>query len=79
MILPAGSGELHASANDNVIVEGVAARLLGFVGYAFAPRNKRQGVQIDAGDGCVAPSPETAADGSYALTRPLFIYVNTDG
>lgn len=28
-------------------------------------------VEIDAGEGCVAPSPETFADGSYALAYPL--------
>ena len=28
-------------------------------------------VEIDAGDGCVAPSPETFADGSYALAYPV--------
>src|SRR5690606_1819959 len=28
-------------------------------------------VEIDAGNGCVAPSPETFADGSYALAYPV--------
>ena len=71
-----------ASANDNVIVEGVEAGpgSLGFVGYAFFAHagTNVKAVSVDAGDGCVDPSPETAADGSYALTRPLYIYVNTD-
>ena len=32
-------------------------------------------VEIDGGDGCVAPSAETAQDGTYTpLSRPLFIY-----
>jgi len=71
-----------ASPNDSVIVEGVEAGpgSLGFVGYAFFAHagGGLKAISIDAGEGCVAPSPETAADGSYALTRPLFIYVNTD-
>jgi phosphate transport system substrate-binding protein len=70
-----------ASGNDNVIVEGVEAGAgsLGFVGYAFFAHAGAglKAISIDGGEGCVAPSPETAADGSYALTRPLFIYVNT--
>ena len=71
-----------ASPNDSVIVEGVEAGpgSLGFVGYAFFAHAGAglKAIAIDAGEGCVAPSPETAADGSYALTRPLFIYINTD-
>ncbi|MGB3016017.1 MAG: hypothetical protein WBB41_15440, partial [Candidatus Nanopelagicales bacterium] len=32
-------------------------------------------VQIDNGNGCVSPSPETVQDGTYTpLGRPLFIY-----
>src|SRR5919107_1383741 len=32
-------------------------------------------VGVDAGDGCVKPSPETIQDGSYKpLSRPLFMY-----
>ena len=33
-------------------------------------------VEVDAGDGCVAPTAETIADGSYPLSRSLFIYPN---
>ena len=33
---------------------------------------------IDNGSGCVAPSVETAQNGTYApLSRPLFVYVKT--
>lgn len=68
-----------ASANDNVIVEGItgSATSLGWVGLAFA--EEAEGVkllEVDGGDGCVAPSDETVADGSYAISRPLFIYPN---
>ena len=51
---------------------------LGFVGFAFAEEGGDQikEIQIDGGDGCVAPSAETVADGSYPLSRSLYIYVD---
>jgi phosphate transport system substrate-binding protein len=68
-----------ASANDNVIIEGIAGSpsSLGWVGLAFAA--EAEGVkllEVDGGDGCVAPSDETVADESYPISRPLFIYPN---
>lgn len=69
-----------ASANDNTIIEGISGTdtSLGWVGYAYflANQDKAKALGIDAGSGCVAPSPETIADGSYAFSRPLYIYVN---
>jgi phosphate transport system substrate-binding protein len=71
-----------ASANDHVIVEGVEAGAgsLGFVGFAFFEEagDAVKALEIDGGDGCVAPTLETIADASYPISRPLFIYVNTD-
>lgn len=66
-----------ASANDNVIIEGITGSpsSLGWVGLAFA--SQAEGVhllEIDGGDGCVAPSDETVSDESYPISRPLFIY-----
>jgi len=71
-----------ASPNDNVILEGISGTTtsLGWVGMAFAEESAgfaRQ-LAIDGGSGCVAPSDETVADGSYPISRPLFIYVNLD-
>ena len=66
-----------ASANDNVIVENVAGSpgSLGWVGLAFAKDAEGiKSVEVDGGDGCVAPSDETVADESYPISRPLFIY-----
>ena len=67
------------SANDNTIVEGIADApgSLGWVGLAFA--EQAEGItilEVDGGDGCVAPSGDTVADGSYPISRPLFIYPN---
>jgi ABC-type phosphate transport system substrate-binding protein len=70
-----------SSADDNVIIEGVSGNegSFGWVGFAFA--DQASGVrllQVDGGDGCVEPNADTIADGSYPLSRPLFIYVNTE-
>jgi phosphate transport system substrate-binding protein len=67
------------SEDDNVTVQGVAGTKggLGYFGYSYFEENQDTlaAVQIDGGDGCVAPSAETAQDGSYSpLSRPLFIY-----
>jgi phosphate transport system substrate-binding protein len=69
-----------ASPNDNVIVEGVEAGAgsLGFVGYAFYAEAGEavKAIAVDGGEGCVEPTEETIADGTYPLSRPLFIYPN---
>ncbi len=70
-----------ASPNDNVIIEGISANptSLGWVGFAFVEENLDvvKPLQIDGGDGCVEPTPETIASGEFPIARPLFIYVNT--
>ncbi len=66
-----------ASANDNVIIENIAGSpsSLGWVGLAFASEaDGVTSIEIDGGDGCVAPSEEAVADESYPISRPLFIY-----
>ena len=69
-----------ASPNDNVIIEGIAGRptSLGFVGYAFYVENQERvkALAIDGGEGCVAPTHETIADGRYPYSRLLYLYVN---
>lgn len=71
-----------ASPNDNVILEGISGTTtsLGWVGMAFAEESAgfvRQ-LAVDGGAGCVVPSDESVADGSYPIARPLFVYVNLD-
>jgi phosphate transport system substrate-binding protein len=73
--------DYNASEDDNVLVQGVSgsANALGYFGYTYYEENADalKAVEIDNGDGCVAPSAETAQDGSYSpLARPLFIYVS---
>ena len=68
-----------ASANDNVIVENIAGTpsSLGWVGLAFATEaDGIKSLEVDGGEGCVAPSDEAVADGSYPIARPLYIYPN---
>jgi phosphate transport system substrate-binding protein len=71
-----------ASADDNVIIENIGGSdgSLGWVGFAFADENSDTvtSLEVDGGEGCVAPNPETIASGEYPMSRPLFIYVNTD-
>ncbi len=71
--------DYNPSADDNVILTGIQGgdTTFGWVGYAFAAN--AQGVKLieaDGGDGCVAATPESIADNSYPISRPLFIYVN---
>ena len=72
-----------SSPNDNVIIEGISGTddSFGWVGFAFAEENADvvREIEIAGEDGvCVDPSIETISDGAYPLSRPLFIYVNTD-
>ncbi|MCF8539073.1 MAG: PstS family phosphate ABC transporter substrate-binding protein, partial [Candidatus Nanopelagicales bacterium] len=57
------------SEDDNVIVQGVSGSKggLGYFGYTYFEENadSLKALSIDSGAGCVAPSVETARDGSY--------------
>lgn len=74
--------DYQASPNDNVIITAMegSPSALGFVGFAFANEagDSIKEIEVDGGDGCVAPSSDTIADGTYPLSRPLFIYVSKD-
>lgn len=67
-------------ANDNEIVRGIetSPTAFGWVGYAYASSegDKVKILDIDGGEGCVTPSATTVSDGSYPLSRALYIYVN---
>ena len=73
-----------SSPNDNVIIEGISgsASSFGWVGYAFFVENQDAVSAFEIADPesgeCVAPTDETIADGTYPLSRDLFIYVNKD-
>ena len=72
-----------ASEDDNVLVQGIGGdrNALGYFGFAYYAANadKLKLVEIDNGSGCVTPTIETIANGTYSpLSRPLFIYVNKE-
>mgnify|MGYP003594660867 FL=1 len=66
---------IEAGENDNLIVQKLGANpnALGIFGYSFMEENtdKVQGSKV-AG---VEPTYESIADGSYAVSRPLYFYV----
>lgn len=72
--------DYQASANDNVIIDGIAGTdtSLGWVGFSFYEQNQEvvKALEVDGGGGCVAPTFESISDGSYPLSRSLYIYVN---
>jgi ABC-type phosphate transport system substrate-binding protein len=75
--------DYSASEDDNVIVRGVEGDpgALGYLGFTYFEENEDslKALEIDSGNGCVAPSAETAQNGEYKpLSRPLFIYVKKD-
>jgi len=68
-----------ATEDDNVTVQGVSGTPggMGYFGFSYFEENedKLKALEIDGGEGCVAPSAEAVQDGSYQpLGRPLFIY-----
>jgi phosphate transport system substrate-binding protein len=69
---------VQTSANDNQLVQGVEGTegAIGYFGFSFANENRQRLkiLQVDAGDGCVEPSVQTAQDNTYPLSRPLFMY-----
>lgn len=73
--------DYQASADDNVIIEGIAGTptSLGWVGYAFYSQNEDtvKALEVaESGTDCVTPTPETISSGEYPISRDLFIYVN---
>jgi phosphate transport system substrate-binding protein len=79
----ASRADYTATEDDNVIVRGVAGTKggLGYFGFSYFEQNQAdlRAVAIDGGNGCVAPSVESAQSGDYTpLSRPLFVYAKTD-
>jgi phosphate transport system substrate-binding protein len=72
--------DYQSTPDDTVIISNIEGSdsSLGWVGFAYAEEAADQvkELEVDGGDGCVAPSADTIADGSYPLSRGLYIYVN---
>lgn len=77
----ASRGDYTASEDDNVLVTGVTGdtNAIAYFGFAYYAENQDslKAVEIDNGEGCVAPTTENVLGGTYApFSRPLFIYVS---
>jgi phosphate transport system substrate-binding protein len=76
----ASRADYERSEEDNVIVARVADNRgsLGYLGHSYFEENqdRLKALEVDGGEGCVAPSVEAAQDGTYTpFSRPLFVYV----
>ncbi|UJA22017.1 PstS family phosphate ABC transporter substrate-binding protein [Thermoleophilia bacterium SCSIO 60948] len=73
----------NVGEDDNATVTGVSGSPggMGYFGFSFFEENadSLKALEIDGGDGCVAPSAETVQDGSYTpLGRGLYIYPSSE-
>ena len=73
----------NVGEDDNATVTGVAGAPggMGYFGFSFFEENAQQlkALEIDGGDGCVAPSAQSVQDGSYVpLGRELYIYPSAE-
>lgn len=67
------AGDVAAGIGDN-------EHTIGFMSYSdyLAAGSAVQGVQINAGAGCVAPTESNIQSGAYALTQHLYLYANVE-
>ena len=71
-----GSKDMHGS-KDVVDLVGHTVCAIGYSGLAYATEEiKMPCVKSSADGACVAPSSETALDGTYPIARPLLMYTN---
>jgi phosphate transport system substrate-binding protein len=75
--------DYQASEDDNVTIQAVQGSKgsMGYFGYSYFAENSDtlKALEIDGGNGCVEPSPETVQDGSYIpLGRQLYIYPSAE-
>jgi phosphate transport system substrate-binding protein len=73
-----GSHDMHGS-KDVVHLVAQTPCAIGYSGMAYAIPEVRMPCVMDGnGDPCVAPSMESALDGSYPISRPLLMYTSGD-
>ena len=69
-----GSRDMHGSKDVVDLVENTPCAI-GYSGIAYATEHINMPcISIEEGGGCVAPSVDTAIDGTYPVARPLFMY-----
>lgn len=69
------------SEDDNVTIQGIKGEkgATGYFGLSYVESNPDavKAVEVDGGDGCVAPTKETVQDQTYKpLGRELYIYID---
>ncbi|MGQ0433038.1 MAG: substrate-binding domain-containing protein [Microthrixaceae bacterium] len=80
--IPTARPDYASQADDTAIIAAMEASdtPLGWVGFAFAEEAgdavKELAVSEEPGGECVQPTAESIADGTYPLSRSLYIYVN---
>ena len=71
-----GSRDMHGS-KDVVDLVAKTPCAIGYSGLAYAtPDVKMPCISAEEGGPCVSPSEDTAADGSYPISRPLLMYTS---
>jgi phosphate transport system substrate-binding protein len=68
-----GSRDMHGS-KDVVDLVANTPCAIGYSGLAYATPEIHMPCLLDAAGACIAPSIDTALDGSYPIARPLFMY-----
>lgn len=70
-----GTLDMHGSKDVVDLVEKTPCAI-GYSGLAYATDHIKMPCVSREGGACVAPSVETASDGSYPVARPLMMYTN---
>ncbi|MFW5987439.1 MAG: PstS family phosphate ABC transporter substrate-binding protein [Methanohalophilus sp.] len=67
-----------STSSNGEVVQSVKQNdgAIGYIGFAYLDDSVK-GVDVDAGEGMVAPTSENILEGEYPLSRPLHFY--TDG
>jgi len=72
------ASNLQTSEDDNTLVQGVEGSpfAIGYFGFAYYNDQAEKLTAVSLDD--VTPSFDTAEDGSYKLSRPLFLYSDAE-
>jgi phosphate transport system substrate-binding protein len=70
-----GSRDMHGSKDVVDLVENTPCAI-GYSGLAYATDHVKMPCVLSEDGACVAPSVDTAIDGSYPIARPLFMYTS---
>ena len=68
-----GSRDLHGSKDVADLVENTPCAI-GYSGLAYATDHTKLPCVVSGEGACVAPTVESAIDGTYPVARPLFMY-----